>query len=225
MNKACLHVVAVKRILRYLKGTLDFELHFQPGLFNLQAYSDADWVGDPNNRRSVSGSIVFLSSSPISWASKKQHIVSRSSTEAEYRALAIAAVELAWIHQLLCDIHIPLHIPLLIHYDNIYTISFAFYPVFHSRMKHLQIDYHFVRERVIKGDLLVQHVSSTDQFADILTKGFPLLYFSVTVPILCLAPLSPRLRGNVKISKALFLPHVKRLENKMVRKLLILLDS
>jgi len=89
------HVVAVKRILRYLKGILDVGLHFQAGPLNLQAYNDADWVGDPNDRRSVSGSIVFLGSSPISWASKKQHTVSRSSTEAEYRALAIAAAELA----------------------------------------------------------------------------------------------------------------------------------
>jgi histone deacetylase 1/2 len=165
------HVVAVKRILRYLKGTLDVGLHFQAGPLNLQAYSDVDWAGDPNDRRSVFGSIVFLGSSPISWASKKQHTVSRFSTEAEYRALAIAAAELAWIRQLLCDIHIPLHIPLIIHCDNISAISLASNPVFHSRMKHLQIDYHFVRERVIKGDLLVQHVSSADQFADILTKG------------------------------------------------------
>jgi len=91
--------------------------------------------------------------------------------EVEYRTLMIAAAKLAWIHQLLCDIHIPLHIPPIIHCDNLSTISLASNPVFHSRMKHLQIDYHFVRERVIKGDLLVQHVSSTDQFADILIKG------------------------------------------------------
>jgi len=113
----------------------------------------------------------------ISWASKKQHIVSHSSTKVEYRALAITAAELAWIRQLLCDIHIPLHIPPLIHCDNISVISLASNPVFHSRMKHLQIDYHFVRERVIKGDLLVQHVSSADQFADILTKGLSISLF------------------------------------------------
>ncbi|XP_021807084.1 uncharacterized protein LOC110750984 [Prunus avium] len=89
------HVVAVERILRYLKGTLDFGIHFQPGILNLQAYSDADWASDPNDRRYVSGFIVYLGSSPISWASKKQHTVSRSSIEAEYRALAIAAAELA----------------------------------------------------------------------------------------------------------------------------------
>jgi hypothetical protein len=171
------HVLAIKRILWYLKGTLDFGLHFQLGLLHLQVYSDADWAGDPNDRRSVLGSIVYFGSSPISWASKKQHTVSRSSIEAEYRPLAITAAELAWIRQLLCDIHIPLQIPSLIHCDNISAISLASNPVFHSRMKHLQIDYHFVRERVIKGDLLVQHVSSADQFADILTKGLSIPLF------------------------------------------------
>jgi hypothetical protein len=124
------HVVAVKRILEYLKGTLDVGLHFQPSRLNLQAYSDADWAGDPNERHFVSRSIVFLSSIPISWASKKQHIVSRSSTEAEYRALAIAAAELAWIRQLLCDIHIPLHIPLLIHCDI--SLLFPLLPILFS---------------------------------------------------------------------------------------------
>ena len=171
------HVVAVKRILRYLKGTIDFGIWFKPGLLHLHAYSDADWAGDPNDRRSVSGFIVYLGSSPISWASKKQHTVSRSSTEAEYRALAITAAELAWIRQLFCDLHVPLHVPPLIHCDNISAIALSSNPVFHSRMKHLQIDYHFVRERVIRGDLLVQHVSSAEQFADILTKGLSIPLF------------------------------------------------
>jgi hypothetical protein len=128
-NPMVSHVVAVKRILRYLKGTLHLGLHFHLGPLHLQAYSDADWAGDPNDRRSVSGSLVYFGSSPISWASKKQHTVSRSSTEAEYRALAITATELAWIHQLLCDIHIPLLLPPLIHCDNIY---FCYLPCFQS---------------------------------------------------------------------------------------------
>ncbi|XP_017179084.1 uncharacterized mitochondrial protein AtMg00810-like [Malus domestica] len=85
------HVVAVKRILRYLSGTIHYDINFQPENLSLHAYSDADWVGDPNDRRSTSGYIVYCGSSPISWASKKQHTVSRSSTEAEYRALAITA--------------------------------------------------------------------------------------------------------------------------------------
>jgi hypothetical protein len=197
-NPMVSHVVAVKRILRYLKSTLHLGLHFHPSPLHLQAYSDADWAGDPNDRRSVSGSLVYFGSSPISWASKKQHTISRSSTEAEYRALAITAAELAWIRQLLCDIHILLLLPPLIHCDNISAISLASNPVFHSRMKHLQIDYHFVRERVIMGDLLVQHVSSSDQFADILTKGLFISLFQHHCSNLMLGSSQPAIEGACK---------------------------
>ncbi|CAN6708560.1 unnamed protein product [Malus baccata var. baccata] len=124
------HVVAVNRILRYLSGTLDYGLHFKPGQLHLQAYSDADWAGDPNDRRSTSGHVVYFGSNPISWASKKQHTVSRSSTEAEYRALAIAAAELAWIRQLLCDLHVSVFTAPMIYCDNISTIALSSNPVF-----------------------------------------------------------------------------------------------
>ncbi|XP_068329800.1 uncharacterized mitochondrial protein AtMg00810-like [Pyrus communis] len=89
------HVIAVKQIIRYLKGTSNFGIQFRPGPIHLQFYSDADWVGDPNDHRSTSGFVIFLGSNPISWSSKKQHTVSKSSTEAEYRALAITIAELA----------------------------------------------------------------------------------------------------------------------------------
>ncbi|XP_028965114.1 uncharacterized mitochondrial protein AtMg00810-like [Malus domestica] len=164
------HVIVVKRIIRYLKGTPDYGLHFKPGPLSLLSYSDADWAGDPNDRRSTSGFIVFLGSNPISWSSKKQYTVSRSSTEAEYRALAITAAELSWIRQLLCDLHILSHAP-MIHCDNISAIALSTNPVFHAKSKHIEIDYHFVCEKVTRGDLHVQHVSSADQFADIFTKG------------------------------------------------------
>ncbi|CAN6563652.1 unnamed protein product [Malus baccata var. baccata] len=131
------HVVAVKRILRYLSGTLDYGLHFKPGQLHLQAYSDADWASDPNDRRSTSGHVVYFGSSPISWASKKQHIVSKSSTEAEYRALAITAAELAWIRQLFCDLHVSVFTAPVIYCDNISAIALSSNPVFHSRVKHI----------------------------------------------------------------------------------------
>ncbi|XP_050125649.1 uncharacterized mitochondrial protein AtMg00810-like [Malus sylvestris] len=91
------HVIVVKQIIRYLQGTSKYGLRFQSGPIYLQSYSDVDWAGDPNDKRSASGFIVFLGSNPISWTSNKQHTVSRSSTEAEYRAFAITAAELAWI--------------------------------------------------------------------------------------------------------------------------------
>uniref|UniRef100_A0A2N9GG32 Integrase catalytic domain-containing protein n=1 Tax=Fagus sylvatica TaxID=28930 RepID=A0A2N9GG32_FAGSY len=104
-----IHLVAAKRILRYLRGTLDHGLYDTPGPTSLSAFTDADWAGDPNDRCSTSGLLVFLGHSPITWSMKKQLTVSRSSTEAEYRALASASAELCWLHVLLKDLGIYFH--------------------------------------------------------------------------------------------------------------------
>ncbi|CAN6723360.1 unnamed protein product [Malus baccata var. baccata] len=145
------HFTAVKCILRYLKGSMDLGLCFTPGSLHLQAYIDADWAGDPNDRRSTTGFVVFIGSNPISWSSKKQHIVSRSSTEAEYRAMATTTAEVVWIQQLLQDFHLPQTDVPLFHCDNISTMALATYPVFRSKSNHIEIDCHFVRERVQQG--------------------------------------------------------------------------
>ncbi|KAM1784958.1 hypothetical protein ACFX12_037917 [Malus domestica] len=197
-NPLDIHVVAVKRILRYLSGTLDFDIHFNSGPLHLQAYSDADWAGDPNDRRSTSGYVVYLGNTPISWASKKQHTVSRSSTKAEYKALAITAAEVSWIRKLLCDLHVPLYDAPVLFCDNISAIALSSNPVFHSRVKHIEIDYHFVRERVIRGDLAVQHVSSKEQFADILTKGLSISLFQDHCSNLMLGSHKHEIEGGCK---------------------------
>ncbi|KAM2231636.1 hypothetical protein ACFX1S_015876 [Malus domestica] len=165
------HFTAVKRILRYLKGTIHHGLVYSHGPLQLKAYSDADWAGDPNDRRSTTGMAVFLGNNPISWSSKKQLTVSRSSTEAEYRALSSTSAELDWIQQLLVFLQVPLPSPPVLFCDNLSTIALAFNPVQHQRTKHIEVDVHFVRERVAKKQLSVQFVSSKEQFADILTKG------------------------------------------------------
>jgi hypothetical protein len=103
-----IHLAAAKRILRYLRGTLFHGIAFTPGPLTLSAYTDADWAGDPDDRRYTSGYLVYLGSNPITWSAKKQPIVSRSSTESEYRALAIASAELCWIRTLLKDLGIYL---------------------------------------------------------------------------------------------------------------------
>ncbi|TYK08058.1 putative mitochondrial protein [Cucumis melo var. makuwa] len=144
-----IHFSAVKRILRYLHG-------------------------DTSDQRSTSGFIAFLDSNPISWSSKKQPTVSRSSTEAEYRSLATTTTDLYWIQQLLCDLHVPLKTSQTLWCDNVFAISLAHNPVFHARTKHIEIDYHFVREKVIRKDIFIRYVSSNNQLADILTK--PLLF-------------------------------------------------
>jgi hypothetical protein len=101
-----LHWIAVKHVLRYLKGTIEFGLLYTPGTITMHAYCDSDWAGNPDNRRSTTGYGVFLGTNLISWCSKKQSVVSRSSTEAEYRSMAHTTAELYWLRMLLQELHI-----------------------------------------------------------------------------------------------------------------------
>uniref|UniRef100_A0A2N9GS30 Reverse transcriptase Ty1/copia-type domain-containing protein n=1 Tax=Fagus sylvatica TaxID=28930 RepID=A0A2N9GS30_FAGSY len=169
-----LHYAAVLRILRYLKGTLFHGLHFSSqSSLTLQAYSDADWAGDPTDRRSTTGYCFLLGDSLISWRSKKQSVVARSSTEAEYRALADTTAELFWLRWLLQDLGIDCSTAVLIHCDNRSAIQIAHNDVFHERTKHIEIDCHFVRHHLLQDTLQLRSMSSQDQLADIFTKPMP----------------------------------------------------
>lgn len=138
------HFVAVKHIMRYVKGTFTNGLHFNYSSFTLIAYTDSNWASDPTDRRSTSGYCINLGSNLISWSSKKQSTVSRSSTEAEYRSLAHTAAEVTWLQMLLTDFSIPQSSPPVIWCDNQSALSLAANPVFHSRSKHIEVDCHFV---------------------------------------------------------------------------------
>ena len=163
-----IHFGAVKRIIRYLQGTMHIGINFSADTVSkLTAFSDSDWAADLNTRRYV----VYLGNNPISWQSKKQNSVSRSSTEAEYKALAHTAADIAWIRYILKDLGVFLDAPPTIHCDNMSAIALSANPVFHSRIKHLDTDYHFVRERVQQGDLEVLYIPTEEQTADVLTKG------------------------------------------------------
>ena len=115
--------------------------------------------------------MVFLGNNPILWSSKKQQTISRSSTEAEYRALSFSSAELDWIKQLLAFLHISLPGVPVLFCENLSAIALSFNLVQHQKTKHIEVDVHFVRERVSRNQLLVQFVSSQEQFVDILTKG------------------------------------------------------
>nr|XP_028945261.1 uncharacterized protein LOC114819790 [Malus domestica] len=134
-----IHLQAVKRILRYLKGTLDAGLWFTPGSQCLTAWSDADWAGCPVDRRSMSGYCVFLGPNLISWSAKKQCTIARSSTEAEYRPLANTVAELSWVCKILQDLSFPLLRTHAIFCDDKSAIALAFNPVFHARTKHVEL--------------------------------------------------------------------------------------
>jgi hypothetical protein len=167
------HLVAAKRVLHYVRGTISHGLLFQPGPMHLTVFTDADWADNPVDRRSNTGFLVFLGNNLITWASKKQPTVSHSSTKAKYRSLAVGAAEVAWIRMLLRDLHVFLsHCP-TVWCDNTSAISLASNPVFHACTKHVEVDYHFVCERVVRGDLKVQFIPTVDQLADLLTKALP----------------------------------------------------
>jgi hypothetical protein len=173
------HFNHVKRILRYLKGTLDHCLHINTSTpTTLTAYSDADWAGCSDTRRSTSGYCVFLGDNLISWSSKRQLTVSRSSAEAEYRAVAHTVAETVWLRQLLTELHRPIQQATIVYCDNISAVYMAGNPVQHRRTKHIEIDIHFVREKVALGQVRVLHVPTTAQFADIFTKALGTAPFS-----------------------------------------------
>ncbi|KAG7572644.1 Reverse transcriptase RNA-dependent DNA polymerase [Arabidopsis suecica] len=168
------HWLAAKRILRYLAGTMTHGIFLSSSNTpSLHAFSNADWAGDSDDYVSTNAYVIYLGNQAVSWSSKKQNGVSRSSTESEYRAIANTAAEVRWICNLLTELHIPIPRAPVIYCDNVGATYLSAIPVFHSRMKHIALDYHFVRGQVQTGSLRVTHVSSKDQLADALTKPLP----------------------------------------------------
>jgi len=170
-NPRTAHWTALKRVLRYLAGSCDKGVFISTTApLNLHTYSDADWAGDKDDYISTTGYLLYLGSTPTSWSSRKQHSVACSSIEAEYKALADTASELLWVLSLLTELgHTPKVNP-VIYCDNLGATHLSANPVFHSRMKHIALAYHFVRENVQNGKFRVSFVSTDDQLADILTK-------------------------------------------------------
>ncbi|KAJ4753743.1 hypothetical protein LUZ62_088148 [Rhynchospora pubera] len=173
------HWTAVKRILRFLCGTIKHGLHVQAASnLDINAYCDADWAGCPVDRRSTTGFCIYLGKNLISWSAKKQPTISRSSTEAEYRALAVTCAELLWARYLLQELRVIPSKPPTIWCDNIGATFLASNPMFHARTKHIEIDYHFCRERIINKEIQVRFISSSDQIADVLTKPLAISRFN-----------------------------------------------
>ncbi|KAK6151361.1 hypothetical protein DH2020_013996 [Rehmannia glutinosa] len=195
------HWAAVKRVLRYLKGTSHYGIFLSArSPLSLHAFADADWAGDLDTRHSTSAYVVFLGSNPISWSSKKQTTVARSSTEAEYRAIASATAEVNWLNNLLHELLVSLVTPPTIYCDNVGATYLCSNPVFHSRMKHIALDFHFVRDQVLHKKLRVSHVSSADQLADSLTKPLARKPFQLHRSKLSVLAGPLRLRGHDKAS-------------------------
>nr|GEZ24914.1 ribonuclease H-like domain-containing protein [Tanacetum cinerariifolium] len=146
------YLVTLKRILRYIRGTLDFRFHlYSSTTISLVGYTDADWAGCPSTRQSTSGYCVFLGDNLLSWSSKRQQTISRSSAEAKYRGVANVVAETAWLRNLLRELHSPLSAATLVYCDNVSATYLSANPVQHQWTKHIKIDIHFVRDLVTAG--------------------------------------------------------------------------
>jgi hypothetical protein len=206
VQQACLHMhdprechlAIVKRILRYVRGTTSYGLHLRgtTSTPSIIAYSDADWAGCLDTRRSMSGYCIYLGNALVSWSSKRQATVSRSSAEAEYRAVANAVAKCIWLRQLLGELYVDVPSATIAYCDNVSAVYMSKNPVHHRRTKHIELDIHFVRERVALGELRVVHVPTDQQFADVMTKGLPTATFAAFRSSLTVGPTDAATAGG-----------------------------
>ncbi|CAJ2662733.1 unnamed protein product [Trifolium pratense] len=166
------HLEAVYKILRYLKATPGKGLFFRKtNERNVSIFTDADWAGSITDRRSTSGYCAYVWGNLVTWRSKKQGVVARSSAEAEFRAMAQGICEGLWIHRVLEELKMKIELPLKLYSDSKAAISIAHNPVQHDRTKHIEIDRHFIKEKLDAGIICLPFVTSSQQTADILTKS------------------------------------------------------
>lgn len=165
------HWSALRRILRFLAGTVELGILLRRAKdFGITAYYDADWGGDTIDRKSRTGFLVYFGGTLIAWLSKKQSTVARSSTEAEYRAIATTTQEIESVRATLSELGINALRPMQILSDNLGATFIGKNPIAHSKLKHVVLDLHFVREKTMNGDIIIKHIRGEDQWADILTK-------------------------------------------------------
>ncbi|RVW19501.1 Retrovirus-related Pol polyprotein from transposon TNT 1-94 [Vitis vinifera] len=166
------HWAALEQILCYLKKAPGLGiLYSSQGHTRIECFSDANWAGSKFDRRSTTGYCVFFGGNLVAWKSKKQSVVSRSSAESEYRAMAQATCEIIWIHQLLCEVGMKCTMPAKLWCDNQATLHIAANPVYHERTKHIEVDCHFIREKIEENLVSTGYVKTGEQLGDIFTKA------------------------------------------------------
>ena len=166
------HWAALEQILCYLKKAPGLGiLYSSQGHTRIECFSDADWAGSKFDRRSTTGYCVFFGGNLVAWKSKKQSVVSRSSAESEYRAMAQATCEIIWIHQLLCEVGMKCTMPAKLWCDNQAVLHIAANPVYHERTKHIEVDCHFIREKIEENLVSTSYVKTGEQLGDIFTKA------------------------------------------------------
>ncbi|KAM7489606.1 hypothetical protein LguiB_027090 [Lonicera macranthoides] len=165
------HLLAAKRIFRYLKGTSDFGILYKRGeKTSLIGFSDSDYAGDLDDRKSTSGAVFMLNFGAITWSSKKQQVVTLSTTEAEFIAAASSSCQAIWLRRLLEVLHNQQQGPTVIYCNNMSAIKLSKNPVLHGRSKHIDVRYHFLRDLCKDGVINLVFCKSEEQIADIFTK-------------------------------------------------------
>ncbi|CAJ2656714.1 unnamed protein product [Trifolium pratense] len=184
-----IHVAAVKRILRYLKSTISYGLWYEKGKNDeLTGWSDSDYAGDLDDRKSTSGYVFMIGSKVVSWSSKKQSIVTLSTTEAEFIAAANCACQAIWLGRVLDHISSRKKECITLYCDNSSTIKLSKNPMMHGRSKHIDVRFHFLRDLTKDGKIQLLHCSSFEQITDIMTKALTLVSFCKFRDLLGLSP-------------------------------------
>jgi hypothetical protein len=172
-----MHLVALKRILRYLKGTLNLGILYKCKTDKnlvLQGWSDSDYAGDHDDRKSTSGYIFTMGTSAICWSSKKQPIVTLSTTEAEFVSSASCVCQCIWVRSILKRLNVKQDGSTFINCDNSSSIKLSKNPILHDRCKHIDVRFHFLRDLNKEGTIELRYCRSQDQLADMMTKALKL---------------------------------------------------
>ena len=172
------HWTAVKRIFRYLKGTINFGIFYTSDHVNeCIGYADADWAGSQTDRKSTSGYCFYMGDSLISWRSSKQTCVALSTAEAEFVSLSAAAQEAVWIRKLQVDLNIAKANPIIIYDDNTAAINLAKSSRNHPKVKHMHIKFSYIRDMVNSNEIQLRYIPTENNISDIFTKGLSTLKF------------------------------------------------
>lgn len=197
------HFKALLHVLQYVSSTAGQGILLKGNeQLTLQAFFDSDWGACLDSRRSISGYVMLLENSPISWKSKKQSTVSKSSSEAEYRSMASAASEVAWLVRLLTELGVTNLRPITLHCDNQSAINIARNPAHHERTKHIEIDVHFTRDKILEGLLQLTYIPTASQLADVFTTILPSGHFQNLITKLGMTDSQPSLRWDVKYTSS-----------------------
>ncbi len=197
------HLDAVRCILRYIKHTLKCGIFYETkSQLQVHGYIDVDWAGNVSNRRSTNCFMFSFGSSDVSWSSKKQPTIALSNMEVKYKGATIVACEIVWLQKLLSNLGLSVDAPIVIYCDNINSILLANNLVYHARTKHIEVHYHFTKEKVIAKEIDLIHVNIKDQVTNIFTKPLGTDKLKKFLKMLSVLEVDLSLKGNVENSSS-----------------------